>query len=501
MLKPRSLKDLLLIHELAFILLVVLAVAAGSIGIHLWDQSSRESQRINLLVQEIQQTRGDLYRQMKELFDAYFLNDADAEKEYNAYTASIEQHFEQLRELAVGEEELIAISDLNDSYQEFLAKTRPIFDRQRVYSASALEKKLNTDLESDIFERYEAISSRTEGLLALKQQELEQRLKESKRTSTTLLAIPILLATLLLLFSRFFLKRAIVKPIASLVTATTQISAGKLTHKAPEAGAEELVTLSAAINHMADELAISQEALVKTEKQAAQGQLVPMLAHNIRNPLASIRATAQVADSSELDRDTRASLQDIISTVDRLERWTGALLAYLHPLRPQPADTRLRQIIHGALVPLRQRLQEKSINLLLPDWDAVDDRIHTDEHLLEQALYNLLLNAIDASPKESALKIGITPSATTLYLEIADQGPGMPFSPDPASASPGPTTKRFGTGLGIPFVFKVCDALSCKVSFSNQQTGGTLVGLTMPRSIKSADGDENNPQNQSHRLA
>ncbi len=68
----KSLKDILLIHELAFILLVTLAGLAGGIGIHMWDKASHESQRINLLVQEIQQTRGDLYRQMKVLFDAVF---------------------------------------------------------------------------------------------------------------------------------------------------------------------------------------------------------------------------------------------------------------------------------------------------------------------------------------------------------------------------------------------------------------------------------------------
>lgn len=490
--RPRSLKDLLLIHELTFILLVVLAGAAGGIGMHLWDQSSRESQRINQLVQEIQQTRGDLYRQMKELFDAYFLNDTEAEEEYNAYTVSIEEHFVRLRELAEGHEELTAISDLKESYESFLVKTRPIFNRQLVFSSSALEKKLNTDLESDVFKRYESISARAEGLLTLKQKELEQRLAESKRRSTALLIIPILLSSLLLLFSRFFLKRAIVKPMEGLVTATTQISAGNLTHKAPETGAEELVTLSAAINHMADELAISQEALVRTEKQAAQGLLVPMLAHNIRNPLASIRATAQVADSSELDADTRESLQGIISTVDRLERWTGALLAYLHPLRPLPNLANLKQIIEGALIPLQQKLREKSIALVLPDWSKFDLQVFTDEHLLEQALYNLLLNSIDASPSQSKIEIRAESSATTLRVLIIDQGPGMPFSPDPTSLSPGPTTKRYGTGLGIPFVFKVCDTLSGKVSFNPHPEGGTQVELILPRRIKTADIDENN---------
>ncbi|CAG0975237.1 two-component system, NtrC family, sensor histidine kinase HydH [Methylophilaceae bacterium] len=490
--RPRSLKDLLLIHELAFILLVVLAGAAGGIGIHLWDHSSRESQRINLLVQEIQQTRGDLYRQMKELFDAYFLNDSKAEEEYNAYTTSIDQHFHKLRELAVGEEELTAIRELKGSYEDFLVKTRPIFDRQRIFSSSALEKKLNTDLESDVFKRYEAISSRTEGLLILKQQELQQRLAESKRTSTTLLIIPIILSTLLLLFSRFFLKRAIVKPIAGLVEATTQISAGKLTHKAPEAGAEELVTLSNAINHMAKELAISQDALIRTEKQAAQGLLVPMLAHNIRNPLASIRATAQVSDSSDLDKDTRESLQDIISTVDRLERWTGALLAYLHPLRPQPSRTSLKQIIDGALVPLQQKLREKSIRLVLPEWKNQDGSMLTDEHLLEQALYNLLLNAVEAAPNQSTLEIQTSASEASIHIAIADQGPGMPFTPDPNALSPGPTTKRFGTGLGIPFAFKVCEALSGKITFKDREGGGTLIEIVLPRGIKSIEIKENN---------
>ncbi len=488
----KSLKDLLLIHELAFILLIILAGASGAVGIHLWDKSSLESQRINQLVQEIQQTRGDLYRQMKELFDAYFLNDIAAEDEYNAYTASIEQHFATLRELAEGEEERSAIRDLQASYEDFLIKTRPIFDRQLVFSSSALEKKLNTDLESDIFERYESISARTERLLSLKQQELQQKLAESKRTSTALLIIPILLATLLLIFSRFFLMRAIVKPIKGLVKATAQISAGKLTQKAPETGTEELVALSAAINHMADELAISQEALVRTEKQAAQGLLVPMLAHNIRNPLASIRAIAQVADNSELDKDTRESLHDIISTVDRLERWTGALLAYLHPLRPQPSHSRLSQIIQGALIPLQQRLRAKSIELILPDWNKADDQIHTDEHLLEQAFYNLILNAIDAAPDGSRLIITSDSGPRSLSVTIIDQGPGMPFSPEPTSLSPGPTTKRFGTGLGIPFVFKVCEALSVKITYSTHPDGGTQVELVLPRRIKSAEIEENN---------
>jgi len=477
----KSLNDLLLIHEPAFILLIIFAGVAGAVGIQLSDKSSQESQRINLLVQEVQQTRGDLYRQMKELFDAYFLADPDAEGEYHSYTSSVLKHFSKLNELTVGAEEKAAINELKDSYDAFVTETSVVFSMRHKFTDESIEKTLNSDLESTIFKRYEIVSNRTEGLLAIKQKELQQKLEEAKRISIALLAIPIILATILLLFSRVFLKRAIVKPISELLHATTEISAGRLEHKAPEEGAAELATLSQAINHMADELARSQEALIRTEKQAAQGLLVPMLAHNIRNPLASIRATAQVADSSQLDEETRESFLDIISAVDRLERWTGSLLAYLHPLKPQANATTLRRIIDGSLIPLQQKLREKSIELELPAWEKHDDSMYTDEHLLEQALYNLLLNAVEAIPSNSKLEIHADIAKDSLRILIADRGPGMPFTPDPHAASPGPTTKRFGTGLGIPFAFKVGEVVAGSIQFGRREGGGTLIEIELPR--------------------
>lgn len=480
--KSRSLKDLLLVHELIFILLVVLAGASGGIGIHLWDRSSQESHRISLLIQEMQQTRGDLYRQMKELFDAYFLADTEARQEYDSYTVSIERHFQQLDKLAAVEEEHAAIQELRQSYSEFVQETIAIFDQRLLFSNEALQKKLNSDLEAGIFERYERVTIRTERLLSLKQAELQQRQDEVKRTAIVLLVIPMLLAITLLFFSRYYLKRAIVQPIQQILRATAELSAGRLDHKAPETGAAELATLSTAINHLAEELARSQEALIRTEKQAAQGLLVPMLAHNIRNPLASIRATAQVANSPELDPEVRESLQAIISTVDRLERWTGSLLAYLHPLKPQPSDTTIEQVISGALEPLRLRLREKATQLALEVPQKKEGTMFTDEHLLEQALYNLALNAIEAAPVNSELEIGAEAGDSMLFIRISDRGPGMPFIPDPNTLSPGPSTKRFGTGLGIPFAFKVCEALHGRIVFRKREGGGTVIELEVPRS-------------------
>jgi signal transduction histidine kinase len=477
--KNKSLKDLLLIHELAFILLIILAATAGAIGIHLWEKSSQEANRISSLVAEVQQTRGDLYRQMKELFDAYFLDDLGARAEYDNFTVSVEKHFVQLKKIAVGEAEKAAINDLHANYKKFVIETPVLFDQYQRSNSDATKRAINTDLETGLFNRYEDILARTEKLLSQKQAELNKQLTSTKRTATVLLIIPLILAVLLLIFSRVFLKRSIVKPIEGVLRATSEISSGNLTHRAPEEGAAELTAVSQAINTMADKLAFSQEALVRTEKQAAQGLLVPMLAHNIRNPLASIRATAQVMDDPEHDTETRESLNGIIDTVDRLERWTGALLAYLLPLKPQPTNTSVKDIVEGALAPLQQKIKEKSIHLTLPKWPK-DSAVYTDQHLLEQVIYNLVLNAIDASNKMSSIVIMLQITSEELILQLLDCGCGMPFTPDPSAMS-APSTKRFGTGLGIPFAFKVCDALGGELKFNSRPDGGTAITIALPK--------------------
>lgn len=473
-------RDLLLAHELAFIALILLAAISGAYGIHIWDKASKESQRINVLVQEIHQVRGDLYRQMKELFDAFFLQDGEALAEYNAYTQSILHHFEYLQNIASGEEEKKAIIEIEQNYRNFVNEAPALFYQYQARPDSDSQKSLYKDIETGIFSRYEEVSKRAEILLTLKQTELKVRLNEAKTSSIAILSIPVLLAVILLFFSRMFLKKSIVNPINAMKRATDEISAGNLTHKVPENGAKELAMLSREINKMAEDLSASRDALVRTEKQAALGLLVPMLAHNIRNPLASIRATAQVADSPDHDKDTRESLLGIINTVDRLERWTGALLAYLHPIKPQLKPAIFSNIINGAIAPLEQKLLEKKMTLD-KHLSSVHVEILTDEHLLEQVLYNLLLNAIEASPKNSTITISSQLVNHLLEINILDLGPGMPFTPDPSALSPGPTTKRFGTGLGIPFAYKVAEVLGGSISFSANQPHGTHIKLSLPQ--------------------
>ncbi len=472
--KQPTLRGLLLVHEIIFLLLVVLAGGAGGYGVHLWRIASAETVRISQLSEEIQQTRGDLYRQMKELFDAQFLADPEAKEEYEGYTKRMNAHFAKLGKLASGDDETQVISNMHAAYQNFLTETHTLLFRSIFPDNAALEKKLNSNLELRIFRHYENVTSAAEKLLSNKQQQIHEKLRQADRTASLLLAIPVVLGLLLLVFSRLFLQRAIASPISSVLRATQEISTGKLQQRVPEAGAAEVARLAASINQMAEDLTRSQEALLRSEKQAAQGALVPVLAHNIRNPLASIRATAQVADDASLDADTREAFKAIIATVDRLERWTGALLAYLHPLRPQFAPTTLLALLTGAISLLESRIHEKNIQVSIQNCEI---KLHADIHLLEQAIYNLLQNAVEASPLNGQLIIQGESEMPYATLTITDNGPGIPFTPEFSSLTPGPSTKRFGTGLGIPFAFKVCEAHGGTLSFSSLKSGGTQVSM------------------------
>ncbi len=476
----KPLRHLLLFHDLYFIALIILAVASGGYGIYLWDKASKQSQRINFVIQEIYLVRGDLYRQTKELFDAFFLQEENALREYNQYTTSILDHLERLQNIAIDQQERDALIEIERKYRSLVNEAPTLFYRYQNNPDRKAQKSIYQDIETGIFRHYEEVSKRAEYLLMVKQGEIKHRLDEARSNSIAVLSMPLILACILIVYSRRILKNSIVRPINDIMQATNAISTGNLSHQVPEAGAEELAVLSREINKMAEDLAASRDALVKSEKQAALGLLVPMLAHNIRNPLASIRATAQVIDDPLLDKDTLESIQGIMHTVDRLERWTGSLLSYLHPIKPMLNQLLLSSIVQGALTTLQPKLNEKQIKVT-EDSANIKRLILTDEHLLEQMLYNLLLNAAEASPKGSEIQLACHLENNLLTLVIIDQGPGMPFKPDPHALTPGPTTKRFGTGLGIPFAFKVCEELGGAMSFESNAGTGTRIVITLPQ--------------------
>ena len=481
MVRIYSLKGLLLGYNLAFLLLILVTGAMGWLGVELRQQSAEESYRLNVLLTLVQEIRGDVYRQMTEVFDHHFLAEPLAVLRYRGSSQRIESKFLSLDEIAISPIEKEAAEALRLAYEQVRVQTNEIMSVQSsaIREVDQLTVFFTGDLEMIWLDGYEKVFFANDELMRIARKAQVEKSGALARNTLLVIIAPISLAALMLLASRFFLNQSFVLPVAALLKGFAEFGRGKLDYKVTEQGATELVELEKAVNRMAADLAESRRALVKSEKQAALGSLIPVVAHNIRNPLASIRATAQLHDHSKTPKEVSAGLEDIRVTIDRLEKWLSALLTYLNPLRLNTSLVSLSSIADESLRILSGQLDSKDIKIEKSGWIS-SPFVMADVHLLEQAIYGLLVNAVEASPRGGSIVVLLEKKSDFAILTIRDHGPGMPFQPSPDSLNPGPTTKSFGSGLGIPFAFKVIDLHNAIIEFNTPKNGGTEVIISLP---------------------
>lgn len=471
-----SLQVTLLLHELSFILLVLITAAVGVIWSASWQNSSEESLRIGSMNTTMQNVRGEVYRQLKEVFDATFLHDNDAPKEYLAYTQTIYGYLSDLTILATDEQELQAIQLVDNAYAAFYAQTKLLLDDH--YAVIDRQKVLDQELEKYTFSQLEQAFSNLDVMLNNKQKALSLSKQRWTQRLSWLAPIPVLLAIGLLLLARRFVRKNIVNPLTELVEGAKLISKGDLHHTVPLIGVSDLIRLSEAINSMASDLARGRDQLIETKKQAALGELVPLVAHNIRNPLAGIRAASQVALDEDISESTHDTLTDIMVAVDRLERWVTSLLRYLHPIKPHLSETTLVAVTDNALSLIELQLADKNIALKRLGWKSEQIPLSLDIHLFEQAIFNLVQNALEASSLGGTIELVYHQDTKYVSLSISDKGQGMTFDPVAEQVTDG-EVKRLSCGLGIPFSLKIIKQHGGRLIYENLDSGGTLVTIKL----------------------
>ena len=480
---PNSLRKLLFVQEVAFLLLLALTGLLGGLSAYFWQQNSEESVRLNGLSYVAEQIRSELFQQIQAAIRARLLEDVRSLELYSEYSRRIDKNFNKLRSGANSREEDAAIQDLQVSYREIQKDMNAIFADPYAISLQIRMKILDPRFANRMIGRFEGKYGRLKYMLAEERNALNRKLEIWSKYAPVVITIPLLLAFLLVIYARTTFRKEFLNPISEIIAGARLIRVGHLETKMPETGVEEVKDLAGAINKMASDLQISQSALVESEKQAALGALIPVVAHNIRNPLASIRATAQILDHAEDKKEMEESKNAIINTTDRLSRWVNALVSYLHPLKPNYRLVFASEMLEAAIVLLKPKIEEKQIKVEKTGWQN-DLRLNVDPDLMEQAIYALMANAIEASPKEGTLTVGLVKKDTELELSINDQGSGLPFDPKPNQLTPGPSTKSFGTGLGIPIAFKICQKHGWRLSFDSPKKEGaeegTKVIITAP---------------------
>jgi len=476
--RPKSLKNLVLVHEIIVLILVFGTVFLAGLYANFWQQNSTESVRINKMVYVTDKIRSQLYRLIQEVQLVSVLKDPQARDLYLYYSGEIGERFNILRRNSASKDEDIAIQGLNKTYRIIQRELNANIGPKGVRQKDLLDILNQVFLQQEIgnFEdQYLVMKS----VLSDKHDELDKNLKKWTNFAPYIATFFVLLALVLVWVARNILNNGFIRPMSHVIQGATFFSRGQLDHQIKTEGVEEVTELAQTINNMAKDLEASQNAFVESEKQAALGALIPVVAHNIRNPLASIRATAQVLDNIDNLEELKESRQAIIHTIDRLGRWVNALVSYLHPLKPNYRLIYASEMLDASLSLLKLKLDEKRMNIEKCGWEN-DLRLNADPDLMEQAIYALLANAIDASPEHSILKIELARKENELEIKIQDSGPGLPFDPEPSKLAPGPSTKQFGTGLGIPIAFKICQQHGWKLAFYGGEGKGTNAVITAP---------------------
>lgn len=208
----------------------------------------------------------------------------------------------------------------------------------------------------------------------------------------------------------------------------------------------EVDLLTERVEKMVQELQQREREVLRAEQLAAVGQLAAGVAHEVRNPLTSIKMLIQAAreDRGEL---TPEDLQVIESEIRRVEQALQTFLDFARPPKAERRPTELLACVHKVFDLIRPRADKQAVQLILNAQGPVT--LMADEAQLRQVLVNLALNALDAMPRGGRLSVTIRQTQTGAELEVADTGPGITQEMLPRLFQPFASGKDTGLGLGL----------------------------------------------------
>ena len=225
-----------------------------------------------------------------------------------------------------------------------------------------------------------------------------------------------------------------------------------------------------------------KEKIRRSEHLASLGRVAAGMAHEIRNPLSSIRGFAQFfLNRFRGQKEEEEYAAVMVREVDRLNRVITELLDFARPreLRREPCS--LEAVIDYALKVLAMKLAEKKVTVE-KNYEKGLPPAPADQEQLSQAFLNLLLNALDAVEEGGEIMIGLTkdPRRSALNITLTDNGYGIPPGDMERIFEPFFSTKRKGTGLGLAIVHQIIVNHGGEITVENRPEGGTAFRIVLP---------------------
>ena len=463
-----------------------------------------------------------LFRQSRQVLGFLSGIDREAKGEFFRLETEIIERLRQWKE-ELKPDEMHFAKDIEKIHAEIFAVGKQVFFLYQAGNWKAALEVADRDLKGRLVPALSAKNKEINGaVLEHSLQQAYARLDEIFRLEQRVLFAIIALSLVVAMVASVLISRGLARPIHRLKAAMEVVGQGHLDHPIAVHSKDEIGALARAFAGMTENLKRSHEAmaqlnidleaqikklkdtqaqLIQSEKLASIGEMSAAVAHGLRNPLASLRAAAQVA-LRQVNETPMAQehLKTIIAEVDRLDRRITHLLSFSRPAPFRPLREQLSRVMEGLLPTFTGQLRERGISL---ETDLPNDlpEVKVDPIQLEQALVEILSNAMDAMPKGGRLTIrgyreADDGKAGRVVIEIADTGDGIPQQVLPSVCDPFFTTKAEGTGLGLAIAKRYVAQNGGSLDITSTQGAGTTVRICLQEvvetqgSLRAAAGQE-----------
>ncbi|MFZ7103694.1 MAG: ATP-binding protein [Peptococcaceae bacterium] len=221
------------------------------------------------------------------------------------------------------------------------------------------------------------------------------------------------------------------------------------------------------------------EKIRNLERLNLVGQMGASIAHEIKNPLTTIRGFLQLAQKSD-EKLTSGQLDLLISEIDRCNSIIADFLSISKKSSRAKTKCDLKQVLERQLILIERDATLAKVNLRV----KMDDvRLLVDENEIKQLFLNLTHNAIEAMPSGGNLYITLENQQDDVLLEIKDNGKGIPKEIMDKIGTPFITTKQNGTGLGLSVCYRIVEGHGAKLNITGNKSGGTTVTVVFPKEL------------------
>ncbi|MCM3603366.1 PAS domain S-box protein [Robertmurraya korlensis] len=218
--------------------------------------------------------------------------------------------------------------------------------------------------------------------------------------------------------------------------------------------------------------------LIKSEKLSAVGQLSASIAHEIRNPLTALKGFIQIMRSSAPSKEI-GYFEIMADEIARIEQITGELLMVAKPQVQQFHYENLTEIFQDVTTLLGSQALMNNVDIKVMSEDI--PLVYCVAHQIKQVFINLIKNAIESMPTGGVIHVRLGSSHTgAVFIQVHDQGCGIPEGLLENIGIPFYTTKQKGTGLGMMTSFKIIESHTGTMEISSKEGEGTIVRISLP---------------------